>query len=281
MVKNIIVSISLIFLLGCFEIYFKNPQPRGGKVFNKNLEQIFISAIPNTINSNDTNSFLNEIINDTLKFIEIRNKHKEFELELQFFNGTTIVEEFIKEGIINSILQYFFDGTERPQLTILEKENIICFNKKIEKSGEEVYELPIIIEKNRSDNDFKFFISPFIWSIISSNDDKKLNHFKKQLNITEYSNDTYVADPSYMSLRNHLKNTPPLFKFSSIELLVSYFFEILEEKEGSNKKKYKYIEGFINYKEIETLIIFSKNRNNFTKQTLEHMGYFLEKLDKK
>ena len=281
MVKNIIVSIYLIFLFGCFEIYFKNPQPRGGKVFNKNLEQIFISAIPNTINSNDTNSFLNEIINDTLKFIEIRNKQKDFELELQFFNGTTIIEKFIMEGIIDSILQFSFDGKKRPQLIILEKENIICFNEKIEKGGEEVYELPIIIEKNRSDNDFKFFMSPFIWSTILSNDDKKLNHLKKQLNITEYPNDTYVADPSYMSLRNHLKNTPPLFEFSSIALLVSYFFEILEEKEGSNKKKYKDIEGFINYKEIATLVIFSKNKNNFTKQTLEHMGYILEKLDKK
>ena len=281
MVKNIIVSIYLIFLFGCFEIYFKNPQPRGGKVFNKNLEQIFISAIPNTINSNDTNSFLNEIINDTLKFIEIRNKQKDFELELQFFNGTTIIEKFIMEGIIDSILQFSFDGKKRPQLIILEKENIICFNEKIEKGGEEVYELPIIIEKNRSDNDFKFFMGPFIWSIISSSDDKKFEQLKKQLNITEYPNETPVANPSYMSLRNHLKNTPPLFEFSSIELLASSFFEILKEREGSNTKKYKDFEGFINYEVIETSIIFSKNKNDFTKQTLENLRPIMERLDKK
>ena len=45
-------SIFLIFLFGCKELYFKYPQPRGGKVFNGNLKQMFISAIPTTINSN-------------------------------------------------------------------------------------------------------------------------------------------------------------------------------------------------------------------------------------
>ena len=281
MIKNIIVSISLIFLIGCFDIYFKHPQPRGGKVFNENLEQILISAIPNSINSNDRNSILNEIINDTLKFIEINNKKKDFELKLQFFNGATIIEKFIKTGIIDSILHYYFDGTERPQLTILEKENIICFNKKIEKGGEEVYELPMIIEKNRSDNDVKFFMSPFIWSIISSNDNKELNHLKKQLNITEYPNDTHIADPSYMSLRNHLKNAPPLVEFSSTEVLALSLFGILEEREDSDKKKYKDIEGFINYTEIEMSFIFSKDQNNFTRKVFENMGPLLDKLDKK
>ncbi|SVE32664.1 uncharacterized protein METZ01_LOCUS485518, partial [marine metagenome] len=31
MIKNIIISICLIFLFGCKELYFKYPQPRGGK----------------------------------------------------------------------------------------------------------------------------------------------------------------------------------------------------------------------------------------------------------
>ena len=44
-------------------------------------------------------------INDTLKFIEIRNKQKVFELELQFFNSATIIEKFIIEDIIDSIFQ--------------------------------------------------------------------------------------------------------------------------------------------------------------------------------
>ena len=283
MIKNIIVSISLIFLIGCFDIYFKHPQPRGGKVFNENLEQILISAIPNTINSNDRNSILNEIINDTLKFIEIRNKQKVFELELQFFNSATIIEKFIIEDIIDSIFQDAFDGTMRSQLTILEKENIICFNKKIEKVGREVYEIPIIIEKNRSGNDFKFLVAPFIWSLILSSDDRKINHMKKQLNIIEYSNSgTFpVADPSYMSLRNHLKNAPPLVEFSSTEVLALSLFGILEERENSDRKKYKDIEGFINYTEIEMSFIFSKDQNNFTRKVFENMGPLLEKLDKK
>ena len=281
MVKNIIVSIFLIFLFGCLELLFEHPQPRGGKTYNKNLEQIFVSAIPNTINSNDTNSVLYELINDTLKFIEIRNKQKIFELELHFFNSTTIIEEFIIEGIIDSFLQNAFDYKVSSQSTILEKENIIFFNEKIEEGGREVYKIPLIIEKNRSDNDFKFFMGPFIWSIISSSDDKKFEQLKKQLNITEYPNETPVANPSYMSLRNHLKNTPPLFEFSSIELLASSFFEILKEREGSNTKKYKDFEGFINYEEIETSIIFSKNKNDFTKQAFENMGPLFDKLDKK
>lgn len=281
MVKNIIVSISLIFLFGCLELLFEHPQPRGGKTYNKNLEQIFVSAIPNTINSDDTNSVLYNLINDTLKFIEIRNKQKIFELELHFFNSATIIEEFIIEGIIDSFLQNAFDYKVSSQSRILEKENIIFFNEKIKEGGREVYKIPLIIEKNRSDNDFKFFIGPFIWSILSSSDDKKFEQLKKQLNITEYSSETLVANPSYMSLRNHLKNTPPLFEFSSIELLVSSFFEILKEREGSNTKKYKDFEGFINYEEIETSIIFSKNKNDFTKQAFENMRPIMERLDKK
>lgn len=281
MVKNIIVSISLMFLFGCLELLFEHPQPRGGKTYYKNLEKIFVSAVPNTINSNDTNSVLYELINDTLQFIEIRNKQKIFELELHFFNSATIIEEFIIEGIIDSFFQNAFDYKVSSQSTILEKENIIFFNEKIEEGGREVYKIPLIIEKNRSDNDFKFFIGPFIWSIISSSDDKKFEQLKKQLNITEYLNETPVANPSYMSLRNHLKNTPPLFEFSSIELLASSFFEILKEREGSNTKKYKEFEGFINYEEIETSIIFSKNKNDFTKQAFENMGPLFDKLDKK
>ena len=281
MIKNILVSISLIFLIGCFDIYFKHPQPRGGKIFNKNLEQIFTSAIPKTINSNDTISILNEIINDTLKFIEIRNKQKVFELELQFFNSVTIIEKFITEDIIDSISQNAFDGTMHSQLTMLKKENIICFNKKFEKDGREVYEIPIIIEKKRSNNDFKFLVAPFIWSLISSSDDSDINHMKKQLNIIEYHNSFFVADPSYMSLRNHLKNTPPLVEFSSIEILVLSLFGILEEREKSKSKKYKSIEGFINYQAMENLIIFSKDRNKFTKKAFEKIGPVLEKIDKK
>ncbi len=281
MVKNIIVSISLMFLFGCLELLFEHPQPRGGKTYYKNLEKFFVSAVPNTINSNDTNSVLYELINDTLQFIEIRNKQKIFELELHFFNSATIIEEFIIEGIIDSFFQNAFDYKVSSQSTILEKENIIFFNEKIEEGGREVYKIPLIIEKNRSDNDFKFFIGPFIWSIISSSDDKKFEQLKKQLNITEYLNETPVANPSYMSLRNHLKNTPPLFEFSSIELLASSFFEILKEREGSNTKKYKEFEGFINYEEIETSIIFSKNKNDFTKQAFENMGPLFDKLDKK
>tara|TARA_B110000003_G_C16486285_1_gene471704 strand:+ start:106 stop:900 length:795 start_codon:yes stop_codon:yes gene_type:complete len=263
------------------ELLFEHPQPRGGKTYNKKLEQIFVSAIPNTINSDDTNSVLYKLINDTLKFIEIRNKQKIFELELHFFNSATIIEEFIIEGIIDSFLQNAFDYKVSSQSRILEKENIIFFNEKIKEGGREVYKIPLIIEKNRSDNDFKFFIGPFIWSILSSSDDKKFEQLKKQLNITEYSSETLVANPSYMSLRNHLKNTPPLFEFSSIELLVSSFFEILKEREGSNKKKYKDFEGFINYEEIETSIIFSKNKNDFTKQAFENMRPIMERLDKK
>ena len=63
--------------------------------------------------------------------------------------------------------------------------------------------------------------------------------------------------------------------------MASSFFEILKEREGSNTKKYKDFEGFINYEEIETSIIFSKNKNDFTKQAFENMRPIMERLDKK
>ena len=71
MLRNIIISIFLIFLFGCKELYFKYPQPRGGKVLNGNIEQMLNSAIPVTVNSDDRNSILNEIINDNFIWMSL------------------------------------------------------------------------------------------------------------------------------------------------------------------------------------------------------------------
>ena len=49
MVKNIIVSISLIFLFGCLDLLFEHPQPRGGKTYNKNLEQEVLTDSDNIL----------------------------------------------------------------------------------------------------------------------------------------------------------------------------------------------------------------------------------------
>ena len=296
MVKNIIVSICLIFLFGCFEIYYKNPQPRGGKVFNGNLKQMFISVIPTKVNSNDKNSILNKITNDTLKFIEIRNKQKHLEFELQFNNGTIINEKFIAEDIVedisdsmmsmNSIFNVVFANSLEPetasdQLTVLEKENIICINQKISfkeiVNGDEVYRIPLIITRDRSHNDFRFiFFTPF-WL----EEDKKINHIMKQLNVIEHSNSLLLADPNYIAFSNFLKPNDYAFEMSFNNILVLSLFDEVKKKIESKSEKYNDIKGFINYEEIEQLIIFSKNKNKLFIDGLKELGNLFKKLDKK
>ena len=147
MVRNIIISIFLIFLFGCKEIYFKHPQPKGGKVFNGNLKQMLKSAIPNTINSDDRNSVLNKIANDTLQYISMNNSKNHLDLEIRFNSGTTILEKFNIQSNIDSFLTLIvFDENDEP--IILEKENIICINQKNEKD-DSIFKIPFIFERNR------------------------------------------------------------------------------------------------------------------------------------
>jgi len=248
MIKNIIISICLIFLFGCKELYFKYPQPRGGKVFNGNLKQMFISAIPTTINSNGRNSILNDIVNDTLQYIAMNNNRTQIELELQFFNGITILEKFNIQSNIDSFLTLIvFDENDEP--IILEKENIICINQKNEKD-DSIFKIPFIFERNRKNNDLRVVMNPFMLET------EDLDNMKDELNIIKYydndSSKVYVADPSYMSFRKYLKG---IYEYSFTDLLITELFDQFEKRVELDSIKYKNIKGLINFKEIKILFL--------------------------
>ena len=246
MIKNIIISIFLIFLFGCKELYFKYPQPRGGKVFNGNLKQMFISAIPTAINSNRRNSILNDIVNDTLQYIAMNNNRTQIELELQFFNGITILEKFNIQSTIDSFLTLIvFDENDEP--IILEKENVICVNQKNEKD-DSIFRITFIFERNRKNNDLRVVMNPFMLET------EDLDNMKDELNIIKYydndSSKVYVADPSYMSFRKYLKD---IYEYSFTDLLITELFDQFEKRVELDSIKYKNIKGLINFKEIKNL----------------------------
>ena len=248
MVRNIIISLWLILLFGCKELYFKYPQPRGGKVFNGNLKQMFISAIPTTINSNGRNSILNDIVNDTLQYIAMNNNRTQIELELQFFNGITILEKFNIQSNIDSFLTLIvFDENDEP--IILEKENIICINQKNEKD-DSIFKIPFIFERNRKNNDLRVVMNPFMLET------EDLDNMKDELNIIKYydndSSKVYVADPSYMSFRKYLKG---IYEYSFTDLLITELFDQFEKRVELDSIKYKNIKGLINFKEIKILFL--------------------------
>ncbi|SVD50122.1 uncharacterized protein METZ01_LOCUS402976 [marine metagenome] len=246
MVRNIIISLCLILLFGCKELYFKYPQPRGGKVFNGNLKQMFISAIPTTINSNGRNSILNDIVNDTLQYIAMNNNRTQIELELQFFNGITILEKFNIQSTIDSFLTLIVFG-ENDGSIILEKENIICINQKNEKD-DSIFKIPFIFERNRKNNDLRVVMNPFMLET------EDLDNMKDELNIIKYydndSSKVYVADPSYMSFRKYLKG---IYEYSFTDILITELFDQFEKRVELDSIKYKNIKGLINFKEIKNL----------------------------
>ena len=82
MVRNIPISIFLILLFGCKELNFKNPQPRGGKVYDGNVSTLLNKAIPKTINSTDNSSILKDIVNDTLRYVEINKNQNNINIQL-------------------------------------------------------------------------------------------------------------------------------------------------------------------------------------------------------
>ena len=251
MLRNIIISIFLFFLFGCKELYFKYPQPRGGKVFNGNIKQMLNSAMPVTVNSDDRKSILNEIINDTIKYISINNSKNHLDLELQFYSGVTILEKFNSQNQIDTFLT-LFDFDDIAELIILEKENIICINEKDKKIGEVVYDVRFAIERNRKNSDLRVLISPFLFGQILDEEDSS---FRNEFNIIKYydsdSSVTYVADPSYMSFRKYLKK--PFSTSSFSDLIIFSLFEQLEERVELDSIKYENIKGLINFKYIEDL----------------------------
>ena len=197
------------------------------------------SAIPATVNSDDRNSILNEIINDTIKYISINNSQNHFDLELQFYNGITIFEKFNSRNFIDSFFTDF-KFEENDESIILEKENIICINKKNEKD-DSIYKIHIIFERNRNSNDINLYMNPFMLET------EDLDNMKDELNIIIYydndSSKVYVADPSYMSFRKYLKNHDELELEPIIftDFIILELFNQLDDRIYSDSTKYENI----------------------------------------
>ncbi len=208
---------------------------------------MFNIAIPTTINSNGRNSILKDIVNDTLQYIAMNNNQTQIELELQFFNGITILEKFNIQSNIDSFLTLIvFDENDEP--IILEKENVICVNQKNEKD-DSIFRITFIFERNRKNNDLRVVMNPFM--MLETED---LYNMKGELNIIKYydndSSKVYVADPSYMSFRKYLKG---ISEYSFNDLLIIELFDQVEKRIKLDSIKYKNIKGLINFKEIKNL----------------------------
>ena len=259
MVKNIIVSIFLILFYGCKDLHFKHPQPRGGKVYEGNINTLLNEYIPRTINSNDNNSILKNIINDTLRYVEINIYENNINMQLSFSNGIIFSEQFSDHTLT---LTSFFSsldstviGVPSDELIIIQKENFICVNRK----DKNIYDIPFIFERNRSNNELNLYFNPFLLNDI----EKFVDRLKNEFSIREYydndSSKIYVADPSYMSLRKYIKNkkkslvgTP--FGLNSItltDLIVGLLFEQLEDNIKSDTTKYENIIDLINFENID------------------------------
>ena len=142
MLKRYVPLLCLILFFGCKEgvpIYFRSPQPRGGKLFHGDIDQFLISNIPEKVHShgnryNELNDILFESLNDTLTSIEIDRYKNIAKVKLEFFNGLSWIEEFDLSD------SSFFADSEEIELedVILVKENIICFNKKNDKGYFEI-----------------------------------------------------------------------------------------------------------------------------------------------
>jgi len=262
MVKNIIVSIFLILFYGCKDLHFKYPQPRGGKAYQGNINTLLNEYMPRTINSNDNNSILKNIINDTLRYVEINIYENNINMQLSFSDGIIFSEQFSDHTLT---LTSFFSsldstviGVPSDELIIIQKENFICVNRK----DKNIYDIPFIFERNRSNNELNLYLNPFLLNDI----EKFVDRLKNEFSIREYydndSSKIYVADPSYMSLRKYIKNkkkslvgTP--FGLNSItltDLIVGLLFEQLEDNIKSDPTKYENIIDLINFENIYELM---------------------------
>ena len=257
MVRNIIISIFLIFLFGCKDLYFKNPQPRGGKVYDGSISELLNATVPKTINSTENSSILREIVNDTLRYIEINKNQNNLDIQLSFFNGITLSEQFADfEGLKFPFSSFDLVSEDAliEEFVALQKENIICINQKNEKD-DSFYKIPIIFERNRKSNDINLYMSPFMLRDIEKFADKMKNEFS----ISEYydndSSKVYVADPSYMSFRKYLKNHDELEIEPIIftDFIILELFNQLDDRINSDSTKYENIEGLVNFKNISEL----------------------------
>ena len=180
-------------------------------------------------------------------------------MQLSFSDGIIFSEQFSDHTLL---LTSFFSsldseviGVPSDELIIIQKENFICVNRK----DKNIYDIPFIFERNRSNNELNLYLNPFLLNDI----EKFVDRLKNEFSIREYydndSSKIYVADPSYMSLRKYIKNkkkslvgTP--FGLNSItftDLIVGLLFEQLEDNIKSDTTKYENIIDLINFENID------------------------------
>ena len=239
MLKRYVPLLCLILFFGCKEgvpIYFRSPQPRGGKLFHGDIDQFLISNIPEKVHSHgnrydELNDILFESLNDTLTSIEIDRYKNIAKVKLEFFNGLSWIEEFDLSD------SSFFADSEEIELedVILVKENIICFNKKNDKG---YFEINHIWERDRVNGDIMIYDNPF--SVAKKN---SLENFNKEisykrdefdLEIVDINDtlETYSANPSYMAFRWGLKKN----ETSDWSLSLIYLIELSNAFEDRIKK---------------------------------------------
>ena len=250
MIRRIVPLMFLVLLPGCKELYFKTPQPKGGEQYKGDLIQYLTNSLPNRMTSNDNNSLLKDAVNDTLVYIEINQDLITVQIRMKFYNDLIWMEEFDLNDFLHDNYD-FISEIDLNKSIILEKENIICVNKK---SDEDYYKIDFILEKNRKNGDIMCHMVPFFG--ISDDYEKFFGNRIDDFDITEhYDNDSskiYIVDPSYISFRWLLKrwndSDENLFSQSFTNVWIEELFNDFESRVELDSTKYKDITGLLNFK---------------------------------
>lgn len=302
--KSVHLLTFLLIFISCNEekhipMYFRSLQPKNGKIVQKNLKEHFLKSIPKSIyigtkdiELNRTHLFrdstnkeiidkyfdkhLGLISNDDselLKFflpiimtdnfgVEAKIKEQYVILNIHFGEGQTIAGKIELETLFPDS---FFTTKGIP----LSKENIICFNKKI---NNEYYHLSEVWEFDRSNKEINIYKEPFIAQIVSKKPDstnaeminiegkngtysnipplknfsKYLEHHSKAFNleIIDYNDSlkTYSANPNYTALKNSLRKEDVSSNVKTLYL--DKIFENISFLEKSDSLKYKALDEF-------------------------------------
>lgn len=303
--KNIHLLTFILIFISCNEgehipMYFRSLQPKNGKVINKDLKKYFFKVLPkylymgtNDLELNRTNLFSDST--NKIKFDKYFDKHLGLisnggGLELSSFVASVIVtdnfglEAKIREGYV--ILNiHFGDGQTIDGKIELEtlfpdsffaakgipllKENIICFNKKI---NNEYYHLSEVWEFDRSNKEIDIYKEPFVAHVVSKKPDstntekmniavkneqysnipplkeysKYLKHKSKTFNleIIDYNDSlkTYSANPNYTALKNSLRKEE--ISSNAKTSYLNKIFEHIDFLEESDSLKYKELNEF-------------------------------------
>ena len=187
------------------------------------------------------------VINDKLTDIEINRDQNTAQMKLEFFNGLTWTEKFDLLDITPELVNFLFGNFNDTDI-ILEKENIICINKKNDKG---YFEIEAILKRNRINGSLIVHDEPFSVSAENSlkNFDELISYKRDEFDliVVDYKDTlkTYSADPSYMGFRWLLNQLPaggPLGFYYCIGLLGAF-----EDRIKEDSTKYMDIREFVDF----------------------------------